>query len=723
MKWAHSIPGKQPDQWQRLEAHLQNVAEYAREFAALFQSGPWAYLAGLLHDLGKASPAFQAYLLRSNGLDPSNYDTSGPSTHSGAGAAWAIQKFGPIGRAIAYLVSGHHAGLPDWIAGVQPLGALSQRMQTANNELRAVQDWIDQMQLPEQLPPITRKMQPKEIHLWIRMLFSCLVDADRLDTEQFMDPANFAERRSFPALTSLADQFFSRLDAIQSAAEKTEVNAIRAEIRQACEAAAEQPPGIFTLTVPTGGGKTLSGTAFALRHALRHDKRRIIYVIPYTSIIEQTANTLRRHFGASNVVEHHSNLDPETQEKAARLASENWDAPIIVTTSVQFFDSLFAARSSRCRKLHNIVNSVVILDEVQLLPPELLEPCTDVLSQLAAHYGVTLVLSTATQPVLPNLGLTTEIIPPGTNLSQRLQRVRYILPDIRANQPLSWAEIADELQQYDQVLCVVNTRRDCRELYDLMPQGTIHLSASMCGAHRSSLIQEIRNKLSSRESIRVISTQLIEAGVDIDFPVVYRALAGLDSIAQSAGRCNREGRLPKGGKVVVFIPPKPSPKGHLRRAEGATRVLLHEPIDLNNAEIFPRYFQEFFARVEDRYPYQTLLVNDAHHLEIQFRQAAAEFHFIDDSQSSVFVRYGQAEELLRTLKNLARAGAPYGFLLRKLQRYSISIARGHFDQLKANGLIEEFAPGLFVWNGLYAETTGADIFNAKGILPTQETVI
>ena len=596
-------------------------------------------------------------------------------------------------------------------------------MPAAEKELLAVQDWIGQLQLPDQLPPIPRKMQPKEMHLWIRILFSCLVDADYLDTEQFLDPIKFAKRRSFPSLTSLADQFFLNLDAIEKTAKKTAVNAIRAEIREACEIAAERPPGIFTLTVPTGGGKTLSGTAFALRHASLHNKRRLIYVIPYTSIIEQTADVLRKHFGASNVVEHHSNLDPETQDKAARLASENWDAPIIVTTSVQFFESFFAARSSRCRKLHNIANSIVILDEVQLLPPELLEPCTDVLSQLAAHYGVTLVLSTATQPVLFNLGSTTEIIPPGANLPQRLQRVQYVLPDIRANQPQTWAEIADELQQYEQVLCVVNTRRDCRDLYDLMPRGTFHLSASMCGAHRSSLIQEIKRKLTAQEPIRVISTQLIEAGVDIDFPVVYRALAGLDSIAQSAGRCNREGRLQNGGKVVVFIPPKPAPKGQLRKAEGASRVLLHEPIDLHTPTIFPRYFQEFFSRVETRYPYQALLVKDAYRLEIQFREAAAKFHLIDDGQASVFVRYRQAEALLQTLRNSTRTGTPYGFLLRTLQRYSISIARGQFEQLKAHGQIEEFAPGLFVWNGLYTENTGADIFNVEGILPAQETVI
>lgn len=724
MLWAHSRKDEPPDRWQPLDQHLRNVAIRAAESAARFHSGDWAQLAGILHDLGKASDGFQSYLLRSNGLDDSEYDSAGkPSTHSGAGAAWALEAYREFGRILAYPVMGHHAELPDWTGGKTPNGALCIRQEAARKELEGVRAWVKEFPLPTKPPAPPFKMAESEIHLWIRMLYSCLVDADYLDTEWFMDPGKFAERRTFPKLKQLAEPFFSSLDAMQAEAEKTEVNAIRAEVRLACEEAARQPPGFFSLSVPTGGGKTLSSTAFAFRHALLHGKRRIIYVIPYTSIIEQTAEVLRRHLDASNVVEHHSNLDPETQTKAARLASENWDAPVVVTTSVQFFESLLSARSSRCRKLHNIVDSVVILDEVQLLPPELLEPCTDMMRQLVERYGVTMVLSTATQPVLPNLGNITEIIPDLARLPERLRRVRYELPDVRENRPRTWEEIAEELGRHTQVLCVVNTRRDCLELFKRLPAGSIHLSASMCGAHRSRVIDAIKVKLQAGETIRVASTQLVEAGVDIDFPVVYRALAGLDSIAQSAGRCNREGRNADGGKVVVFIPPKPAPKGTLLKAEYAARTLMAGSMDMESHDLFPLYFREFYSRVEGHYPYRELLIRDARTMQFQFREAAAGFRMIDESQQSVFVRYGEGEELVELLRRQIRSDDPYGWLLRKLQRYSITLPQGQMVKLANRGQIEELAPGMFVWNGRYSESTGADIFNEDGDLSPGDYVL
>ncbi|HOE01326.1 MAG TPA: CRISPR-associated helicase Cas3', partial [Kiritimatiellia bacterium] len=710
---------------QPLSQHLQNVAKRAADNAAHFQSADWAYLAGLLHDLGKASDAFQAYLLRSNGLDDSEYDSAGqPSTHSGAGAKWALEKYGPLtGRILAYIITGHHAGIPDWVGGAAPGGALINRLEDAAQELQAVRLWAEQFHLPPESPKPPFKMAEREIHLWVRMLYSCMVDADFLDTEHFMNPASFKERRTFPKLQDLIPGFFRGLDAMQAQAVKSEVNSIRAEVRDACENAASHPPGFFSLSVPTGGGKTLSGTAFALRHAACHGQRRIIYVIPYTSIIEQTADVLRHHLGVENVVEHHSNLDPETQAKAARLASENWDAPIIVTTSVQFFESLLGARSSRCRKLHNIANSVVILDEVQLLPPELLEPCTDLLRQLVERYGVTIVLSTATQPSLPNIENVQEIIEASARLPERLRRVVYELPNVLENRSNSWPEVAKELEAYAQVLCVVNTRRDCLELFRCLPPGTVHLSASMCGAHRSQVIESIKAKLRSGAPIRVVSTQLVEAGVDIDFPVVYRALAGLDSIVQSAGRCNREGRQAAGGKVVVFIPPRSAPKGILRKAEDAARVMLASPISLEGSEIYPRYFREFYSRVEGRFPYQTLLVQNARSLEFQFREAAAQFHIIDQAHHSVFVRHGEGDALIETLRRQIRDDMPYGWLLRKLQRFSITLPQGQLNTLLHNGQIEELTTGLFVWNGRYDEITGADIFNEDGILSAKDTVL
>ncbi|WP_419607186.1 CRISPR-associated helicase Cas3', partial [Thiolapillus sp.] len=378
-----------------------------------------------------------------------------------------------------------------------------------------------------------------------------------------------------------------------------------ADILRQCRGSAAKDPGFFSLTVPTGGGKTLSGMAFAMDHALIHGKRRIIHVIPYTSIIEQTANIFRKIFDEA-VIEHHSSLDPDQETARSRLAVENWDAPVIVTTSVQFFESLFAARTSRCRKLHNLVDSVVVLDEVQLLPPAFLQPILDTLNLLVEHYGVTVVLSTATQPALETrrdsfgrnqlrgLDHVHEIIADPDVLYSALERVRVHLPD-DLNAGTDWQTIANEVTGHDSVLVIVNTRRQARELHALLPPGTIHLSALMCGEHRSDVIAGIKQKLNNGEPMRVVSTQLVEAGVDLDFPVVYRALAGLDSIAQAAGRCNREGRLAS-GEVVVFVPPEPAPPGMMRRAAAKTVSVLagngDDPLARSNFSTFFRLFYD-----------------------------------------------------------------------------------------------------------------------------------
>lgn len=581
--YAHTHPDypADPTRWQTLEEHSRNVAQKAGEFAVAFASAEWAAIAGYLHDIGKARNSFQSYLRACNGLSDTNYDAS-DHTHSGAGAVWADQTFvsGKIGRIFAYIVAGHHAGLPDWIGGVAPQGSLSCRLENENPVIQepSMAAWILEqrvawMALQIKPPWSFGNANQSDVSFWIRMLYSCQVDADFLDTEVFMDSGKATIRSRYPSLRELSARFFSALDEKQRGAKETPVNHIRAEIRTACESAANAPRGLFSLTVPTGGGKTLSGTAFAIRHALKHGMKRIIYVIPYTSIIEQTADVLRSFLGAENVVEHHSNFDPDKETQQARLASDNWDAPVIVTTNVQFFESLYACASSRCRKIHNIADSVVILDEAQLLPSKLLLPCVDAMRQLVAHYGISLVLSTATQPALPGLAPVHEIIPPGLDLYKRLKRTEIEFPQDRTARR-TWGEVAVELEKHNQVLCVVNTRKDCRELHALMPEGTIHLSASMCGEHRSRIIADIKASLAVKEPVRVVSTQLVEAGVDIDFPVVYRAFSGLSSVAQAAGRCNREGLAPQPGRVVVFLPPKPAPIGELRKAEDVMMGML-----------------------------------------------------------------------------------------------------------------------------------------------------
>ncbi len=583
-----------------LDEHCHNVASLASQFARPFKSEEWAKLLGELHDLGKARSSFQSYLFYANGDPDAQYDAA-EHAHSGVGSCLAVQKYRDGGWILAYVIAGHHAGLPDWIGGETPNGSLCVRLSEEKHVLEEKQlsTYLKDFSLPSQLPAPPMKFgQGREMAFWIRMLYSCLVDADFLDTEAFMDPDQANGRGGYPELSTLAEMFFKQLDAQQQQAPKTSVNAIRAEIRSACERAALDVPGLFSLTVPTGGGKTLSTMAFAFRHALKYGKRRIIYVIPYTSIIEQTADELRRFLGAENVLEHHSNFDPEKETQRSRLASENWDAPVIVTTTVQFFESLYACKSSRCRKLHNIAESVVILDEVQLLPTNLLMPCVWALQDLVSHYGSTIVLSTATQPKLSENLVVREIIPSTLDLYNRMKRTEWTLPEPNASR-MSWNEVAEELQKFPQVLCVVNTRRDCRELFELMPPGTIHLSASMCGEHRSRVIKQIKLALSSGDPIRVVSTQLVEAGVDIDFPVVYRAFTGLSSIAQSAGRCNREGRLSCPGRVVVFLPPREGPRGVLRYGEYATSDVLRmeDRPSLDAPETFPLYFSKLLERV------------------------------------------------------------------------------------------------------------------------------
>jgi len=563
------------------------------------------------------------------------------------------------------------------------------------------------------------------------MLFSALVDADFLDTERYMDPDKFASRNHWPELESLAALFDAHMAALSAKAEATPINALRAGILRQCREAAQRDPGLFSLTVPTGGGKTLSGMAFALEHARRHEKRRIIHVIPYTSIIEQTANVFRDIFGDA-VIEHHSNAEtgPERESSASRLACENWDAPIVVTTNVQFFESLFASRTSRCRKLHNIVDSVVILDEAQLLPPEFLQPILDVLNLLTRHYGVTVVLSTATQPALASreyfdasknlrgLDAVREIIGNPDALYAALDRVHVRLPD-NWDQLTDWPHLAEALAANDSTLAIVSTRKDARALWECMPEGTLHLSALMCGAHRSRVIDDIKKRLAAGVPTRVVSTQLVEAGVDVDFPVVYRALAGLDSVAQAAGRCNREGRLTGKGEVVVFIPPKPAPPGLLRQGENACRAVLHGVADTPLVRTrFAAYFERLYHGCElDKAGICDHLFMaggrlDGNELAVDFRTAAAKFRLIDDEDSvPVVVLYrgsdGRDMQVEQWIALLRRDGLQR-WLMRKLQRYIVNLHRREASSLLERGDIEEVLPGLHVQrgDGLYDATLG-----------------
>ncbi len=711
--------------WQQhtLKEHLDAVAELAGFFGEAAGNRQWAYWAGRWHDVGKYSADFQGYIRKASGFDPeAHIEGSDRVDHSTAGAVYAIEQWGVHGRVLAYLIAGHHAGLPDWekLEGGTG-GSLRERLQKTDLLKKALAGGVPEDMLAAQSPDFRVPGGAQGFALWLRMLFSCLVDADFLDTEAFMGGDRVAERGNWPDLKELKPLFDAYMKRLQDGAADTRVNCLRTDILRRCCEKATHRPGFFSLTVPTGGGKTLSGMAFALEHAIAHGKRRVVHVIPYTSIIEQTAEIFRGIFGGA-VIEHHSSLDPERETPRSRLAAENWDAPVIVTTSVQFFESLFAARPSRCRKLHNLADAVVVLDEAQLLPPEFLQPILDMLNLLVAHYGVTVVLSTATQPALesrhrrpgekPLRGLeqVDEIMPDPDALYAALERVRVTLPG-DFHKPVDWKTLAGEISRHGSVLAIVNTRRQARDLYTLMPRGTIHLSALMCGQHRSNVIAGIKAKLKRGELVRVVSTQLVEAGVDLDFPVVYRALTGLDSIAQAAGRCNREGRLER-GEVVVFVPPERAPPGVMRRAAAKTvSVLAGDTGNPLARENFGQFFRLFYDDCElDKKGIGDLLTpkgigDDA--LQVQFRTAAKRFRLIDESGQGILVRYYTDEdnqEIGMLLAKLKKDG-PSRWLMRKLQRYSVNVSEWHFQRLQEDQQIEE------IWPGIWGQMEGTTVYD------------
>ncbi len=726
--YAHSLEGQPPEKWQPLEEHLRAVAKMAAEFAKPFGGEDWVYVAGLWHDLGKYSDAFQKKLYDANGVECHLETKPGKVVHSEAGGHWAqLRGWQGIDRILCWLIMGHHAGLADYGAGDGGAAALKPKLRDPEKSrllMDCVPEWI--LNHPPPAPPklLTGASLRGDIAFFIRMLFSCLVDADYLDTEQFMDGKRSKTRASeHPDMETLLESFELHMRNICANAIKTDVNAIRADVLRQCQTAAEKTPGVFALTVPTGGGKTLASMAFALRHAVRHGKRRIIYVIPYTSIIEQTADVFRSIPGFEPVVlEHHSNLAEceETAESVrSRLASENWDAPIVVTTSVQFFESLYAAKTSRCRKLHNIVDSVVIFDEAQCLPPAFLRPVVLAIRELQRHYGVTAVLCTATQPVLTKresfdfrfkegFEIVEDIIKDSDSLFDKLKRVHVKLPE---TQPIDLEKLAARLQkETSSVLCIVNRKDDARALAQrLEDQQPLHLSTNMCAEHRTKVLDEIKRRIQDDENpVLVISTSLVEAGVDLDFPVVYRALAGLDSVAQAAGRCNREGKQAV-GRTVVFVPE--NQPDYVKSAASLAREFL-TPDGIDRAlspETFRRYFaQRYFELGEKQLDAKNIIELLSPNLAYAFRTAADRFRLIDDDwQQPIIVPYGKAQELV---DQLIEHHWEARVLLRQLQRLTISIPKRVHRELIDKGHARELAdfPGVTVLHdkGLYTESFG-----------------
>lgn len=728
--YAHSLPDRPESDWEPLIDHLDRVADRAREFASTFDAADWGELAGRWHDLGKYSQPFQNYLKSENGLEAHLEQSTGRVDHSTAGAQHATRCLGPAGRMLAYCIAGHHAGLAD----------AATDSGTASLEKRLAKDIPDCSSAPDELlarqelpnPPLTfthgdPQRAAFQLALFTRMLFSCLVDADFLATEEFMSRDRSRMR---PTCANRLPEMQSALDAYLNSVATTPdvVSTSRSEVLSACRTAAEQGPGLFSLTVPTGGGKTLSSLAFALRHANRHELRRVIYAIPFTSIIEQTAEVFRDVLSEmpDAVLEHHSSIDPDQETARSRLAAENWDAPLVVTTNVQLFESLYAARTSRCRKLHNIARSVIVLDEVQTIPVEMLEPTLAVIRELVADYGCSIVLCTATQPAILkseqfDIGLedVREIIPEPVKLYRRMKRVRVRSLGLTCDD-----ELVQNMHEHSQFLCIVNTRPHAVRLFERIretesgPEAVFHLSTFMCGQHRSDVLGTIRQRLQDGLPCRVISTQLIEAGVDVDFPTVFRAMSGIDSIAQAAGRCNREGTRAC-GDVFVFEPTDVRLRGYLRTTAETTSELIADidadDLDLLELDVVRRYFELHYARQKratgswDRRDVMPCFPEPPNDLHFNFRTASERFRWIDDATRTVFVPYGRGHELLEQL----RQDGPSRELLRRLQRYSIGLYEPVFNAM-AGSDIEQLHSGyaVLINTSVYDSQTGFRSRNA-----------
>ncbi|NKF21487.1 CRISPR-associated endonuclease Cas3'' [Solimonas marina] len=738
--YAHSTESPDRATWQPLAEHLINVARLSLDRAAPFGAGEMAFAAGLLHDLGKYTEEFQRRIAG----DAIRVD------HATRGAMLAVERYGVFGHLLAYAIAGHHAGLANGVEGqgTRERTVLRDRLRGIGLPSLAA-SWAREITPPELIAP-PEKFQPRaergafQLAFLVRMLFSCLVDADYLDTEAFYDRVEGrASARTFPAPTLEAlrarlTQYMGRFRG------DSPVNAIRAEVLAQVRDKAPLDPGLFSLTVPTGGGKTLASLAFALDHAIRHGLRRVIFVIPFTSIVEQNAAVFRQalgNLGDAAVLEHHSAFvaapPPKDQpdryqaQEKLRLAMENWDAPIIVTTAVQFFESLFAAKPSQCRKLHSIAGSVVILDEAQTLPLKLLRPSVAAIDELARNYRCSVVLCTATQPALQapkfegGLENVRELAPEPSALFRRLARVR-----VRHAGVWDDARLTAEMRGREQVLCIVNNRRHARAVYQSMADlpGARHLTTLMCARHRSEVLAEIRSLLARGEPCRLVATSLIEAGVDVSFPCVLRAEAGLDSVAQAAGRCNRNGERPiELSEVLIFAPANDdwAPPPELGQFAQAARETLRRHADdpLSPAAI-EAYFRTLYWQKGDRQLDAGALLDmlGASRAEsLPMETLAAKYRMIDSVQKPLIVVY-DAE--VRKQVEALRYADKIGGIARRLQPYLVQVPERAYVALQSVGAIEAIAPEkwgeqfvILVNSDLYDKRYGLNADDAQNVPP------
>ncbi len=694
---------------QTILEHLKGTASLCSAFAAAFDAEAQGQLAGMAHDIGKYSAAFQRRL------------HGGPKVDHASAGAFECLKARQLPA--AFVISGHHGGLPDGGGRGDAAGAgtfWGRINRASQGKLEDYHAWQREFSLPHaNIPAFAGKKL--DGMFFTRMLLSCLVDADYTDTGAFMGGSSYP-----PASSSSMEELWRRLETYVSGwfPPKGALNMQRCVILEQCmSAGAQYGPGLFTLTVPTGGGKTVASLSFALAQAKAHGMRRIVYVIPYTSIIEQTAQTFREILGDENVLEFHSGVQFDQQEddasspEAAPLTRsvETWDVPVIVTTAVQFFESLYACQPSKCRKLHNLAQSVLIFDEAQMLPLPYLRPCVWAIAQLVRHYGASAVLCTATQPALdpifqefaPEIPIR-EICPMAEAHWESFRRVSF-----QQAGTLSWMDLAARLQQQEQVLCVVNTRRAAREVFhQLSGPGNFHLSTLMYPAHRKRILDEIRRRLRDGLPCRVVSTSLIEAGVDVDFPAVYRELSGLDSILQAAGRCNREGKRPPEDSIVTIFQGEDPPPRLFETSIGAGKIVLDHCQDVSSRAAIHTYFSTLLdlkgAEAQDAHHILPLMESEF----FPFRTVAERFHLIESPTTTVYLPLEEGAGLVELL----RSGQYSRTLYRRLGQYGVSVYPQHLAALEQAGALEHLEDGSVVLRdiGLYTQTTGLTLEPSGG---------
>jgi CRISPR-associated endonuclease/helicase Cas3 len=732
--YAHTRGTDKAD-WQTVLQHLTGTAELARRLGADSGLAEFAATAAMLHDLGKYSPEFQRRL------------EGGPKVDHATAGAKEIERLlrergqSMMGRLLAYCIAGHHGGLPDGggPGDTEDDSTLAGRLKRPLKNYSAYAAEIDAAGLsaPQRFPASFRPIPGAagfSVAFAARMIYSILVDADYLETETFCNDGKKprGEYADIPALAKQFELYLSQFDH-----PNREIDRRRSATLRACIAHADLPTGLFKLTLPTGAGKTLTSMAFALQHAIRHGLKRIVYVIPYTSIIEQNAAVFKASLEGyeDHVLEHHSSFEwnPERAEDAAgtpdsalaklKWAAENWDVPVVVTTNVQFFESLFASRNSRNRKVHNLAKSVIIFDEAQMLPREFMKPCIYSVVELVKNYGSSAVFCTATQPELERF------LPKGVELRELIADPQaefnfYRRVQVRQTGRLTDAELLERLNSHPQALCIVNTRKHAKALFDgLHGEGCFHLSTLMCAAHRRKVIAEIRQRLAEERPCRVVSTQLLEAGVDLDFPVGYRALAGLESIIQSAGRVNRENKQPT-GDLFVFEPDSEHarhvPK-YIQQTAAAAQVVLNEYAngDPVCTEAIRAYYNLLY-RLSDPNAFDSRAILACFEKgdtppTFNFATAAERFKLIENDTVPVIVPY-DPQTVRRLVEELQTSDRPLQ-VIRRLQPFTVNIYQPEYEALVASGAIELYAETYAVLGearGGYDEQTGLILADRRG---------